>query len=198
MNFSKGYKVSNPQNIKESFSVENDHILINLSVEKYQKVMTELCKLLQEPLFFIIEVPCDELKEKELRKSNYDPLHKDVYYLDEIDNKAAETILENMGDMLINDGLSAFGFGCLEVRAEVMKGKYNTLTVFADDLKPYIDVLKSNEIEQVDSIVTAEDLFTRENPGICQKYVDKDNRDIFVHKDFFVKMGAYLDHTEEN
>ena len=58
MNFSKGYKVSNPQNIKESFSVENDHILINLSVEKYQKVMTELCKLLQEPLFFIIEVPC--------------------------------------------------------------------------------------------------------------------------------------------
>ena len=197
MNFSKGFIVRNPENIKECFAIEGDNLLINLSSEKYQKVVNDLVECLPIPAFMAYEVPCNELKEKELRKSNQDPFHNDVYYIDGMDHKIMQLIMEKMGDMLINDGLTQFAFGGLETQEEIVKAKYNLLIIIAKDFSKYIGVLNKHGIEQVDQIVTARDTFTEEHPGMCQKYIDEKGRDSYDLRDIFIEMGAYLDHVAE-
>ena len=199
MKFSKGYKVPHSEKIIESYSIRSNHIIMNIDADNYEKVFLKLLKKLKEPTFFILEVPCQMDKEVTLRKTNDAPYHKDVYYLDNTNYEASELILKSVGNILINDGTSFFGFASMNERVEIMKGRYNTIYIYKEgDKKVFTDVLDKLNIPKDDfEIDLAVETFTEEEPGESFKYIDKSGNDIYSILEEFKKIGMYLDHTEE-
>ncbi len=191
------YKAKGAELIKECYAIEGDNIFINADAENYQKIFKALALLIPEPCFFILEVPCDELKEQELRKTNYDPFHKDIYYLDGIGHQVVESFLTDLDDILINDGLSTFGFSALEDQIEIMKGKYNLITIYAKDKELFIKKLTELGIQNVERIITVGDILNENNPGYAEKYNGKNGRDVYSLLKMLKEVGLYLDHTED-
>lgn len=196
MKLSKGYQINNSNQIKECFSTEGDNILINVDADNYLEIMKSLSLLIPEPCFFILEVPCSKEKETELNKDKEDALHNDVYYLDNIDHEFMLSILNDLGDILINDGISSFGFSSLKDQIEIMKCNYNLISIYSKISDPFIQKLKELGIEEVENIITAGDLISENNPGICKRYVSPKGKDVFDIVKTLSKVGMYLDHVE--
>ncbi len=196
MKLSKGYQINNTNQIQECFAIEGDNILINVDSDNYLKIMKSLSLLIPEPCFFILEEPCSKDKETELNKDKEDALHNDVYYLDNIDHRFMLSILNDLGDILINDGISSFGFSSLIDQIEIMKCNYNLITIYSKISDPFIQKLKELGIEEVDNIITADELISKDNPGICKRYVSPKGKDVFDIVKVLSKAGMYLDHVE--
>ena len=144
-------------------------------------------------------IPCDETKEQKLRKTNQVPFHKDVCYIDGLPRDAINDFFEMFGDVLVNDGLSTFGFSSHEVQVEVMKDKYNCLRIYAENKEPFVRVLEEESVPFVECIVLTSDILAQENPGICERYEDEHGRTVFDIATFLKeKCGLYVDHVDED
>ena len=82
-----------------------------------------------EPLFFILELPVSIDREKVIAKSIIKESHKDVYYIDGCSREECLALLIRYGDLLVNDGLSKFGFGGHKSHDEIMLDSYNVVTI---------------------------------------------------------------------
>ena len=98
--------------------LEGRAIIANVSVDKVKDMMADFIGMYDEPLFFFLELP-GHLPEG-LEEGFIDEIKKDVYYLDGLDQKNSLNILNEIGDVLCNDGLSSFGFGVLGGEDEIM------------------------------------------------------------------------------
>ena len=67
------------------------------------------------PCFFILELPVSIDREKVIAKNIIKESHKDVYYIDGCSREECLALLIRYGNLLINDGLSQFGFGGIKV-----------------------------------------------------------------------------------
>lgn len=199
MKLNNCYNVKNINGVVEGFKVENNKIICNISASNFKTVMLNLLQKLKMPCFLIIEEPCDELQESKLRKTNRDPFHKNIYYLDNIDKKTMNFLMDKFGDVLINDGLSNFGFGSLTEQMEIYKGKYNSLYVFANDkmIDIFKEVLTKSGINEDKKLTIVNDILNGNNPGACSKYKDKEGLDIFKIINLLKECGLYLESTEE-
>lgn len=56
--------------------------------------------------------------------------------------------MEREGKLLINDGISAFGFGCHEGGDEIISGKYNVLTIYSRTPELYADFFEKHDIQK--------------------------------------------------
>lgn len=114
----------------------------------------------QEPVFFIVELPSKQDKETEVSHGIVNELHKDVYYIDGCSKEEALDILNRVGKMLIDDGLSAFGFGGHESQDEIMFGKYNVATL-SQSISKYPHFFEEHNIAKNDNLVLAWDTFSK-------------------------------------
>ena len=109
LNLVKGHRVSSVENLFESFTKLTEHYLMaNVHAEKILEVFQHFIAIHDEPLFFILELPVSIDREKEIAMNE---LHKDVYYIDDCSIEECLVLLIRYGDLLVNDGLSKFGFG---------------------------------------------------------------------------------------
>ena len=111
MNVSSGYLFKNSQVIKESYSFFDGGIIVNLDRYHYLKVMKEMCLLIPEPCFLIIEAPLSMDMEKKYRKNDESLLHKGIYYADNLNQESVKTIFEAFGDFD-----SCFQIGVFSIR----------------------------------------------------------------------------------
>lgn len=198
MELLKGYSVKGAELIKESYSIEGDNIFINAGKDTYKEVMRKLAMKLPEPVFFILEIPCDQEKEDELRIDEPNSLHKEVCYIDNLSHETIDVFFDSFGEILVNDGLSIFGVSSHAEQIEVIKDKYNCLQVYAKNKDPFIRILEEEKIPFVEHIVLASDLIAKENPGVCEGYKDTEGRSVFdIVKFLKEKCGMYVDHIEE-
>lgn len=167
-----------------------NQVIANISADKIKTVMEHFICIHKEPLFFILELPSKQYDEKEIRPGVVDNLHKDIYYIDGCTNEEALTILLRIGDLMINDGLCSFGFGCHESMDEIMFEKYNVTTIFSRSIEQYIDFMAKHEIPKTDHITTAWDTFSQEHPGTSER-IDTDGKDIFSIPEMFADWGIY-------
>lgn len=135
--------------------------------------------------------------ETEIKSGVVEKFHKDVYYIDGCTQEETFAILNRVGELLINDGLSSFGFGCHVSHDEIMIGKYNVVTIYSQDIKKYNTLLERHKIKRVDKIVAAWDTFTQNNPGKSEK-VETDGKDIFDIPKMFEDWGIYLAEQRED
>ncbi len=179
-----------PEKIREAFEFTNHGIRFNLSFEKLRPMVDEFLEGLQEPLFVVLQIPLSREEENKLRKSDSDPFHEKVGYLDGQSKEQVKDILYKYGELLLNDGMSQFGIASHNTHEEMFIQRYKIVDIFSRNKKAYVKFVKKYGLMQTDHLLTVWDTFTRETPG--------DNFSITINGitvydvyDELVKLGMY-------
>ena len=195
--FRKGCTVPFPERIHEEYEINANSIIANIDADKIGDLLLDFIKMHNEPLFFILEIPSELQDENIVKPCWVDGLHKDVYYIDGCTQEQAFIIIEQIGELLINDGLSAFGFGCHISHDEIMIGKYNVVTIYSKATETYNKILEKNELKPVKKLVTAWDTFTHETPGETER-IETNGKTVFDIPEMFSDWGIYLAEQRED
>ena len=187
-------KVPFPEKLFEEYEIKDSAIYANVNTSKVLEMMTSFIKMHDEPLFFILELPCraeDGIAvEKALLNTNND---HDIYFIDGFDAEQAEHCLKALGGFLIKDGLNTFGIGGHKSHEEILFGKYNVMTIYTKNGEAYCDFLNNFGIAKTDNLVTAWDTFDPEHPGECERYISKETgKTIYDIPETYKEYGMYL------
>lgn len=161
----KGARVPNQELLNEGYEIREKkdykNILTNINADKIKKIFEDFIRQTNEDLFFILEVPCNKDEEPLDENGKIFALHSNIYYLDNITTEKALELLKKY-DELIDDGMVSFGFATHKPLNEIMKYKYNILSIMSNDINKYESILNENKIPKVDKLITAWDQFDKE------------------------------------
>ena len=166
MKFSKGYYVPKQYMVNEGFQIKNETtIMANIDDVNIERMLYNFIDTLEYPSFFFLEIPLNKQQELKLRKKDTDPFHTEVYYIDGRTKDELKSILKKFGRLLIEDGLSTFGFGSNIKPLEICCTKYNIVYIYTNEIEKYAKFLKDIGINHLDRLITAWDTFTQSDPG---------------------------------
>ena len=192
LNLVKGHRVSLVENLFESFTKLTEHYLMaNVHAEKILEVFQHFIAIHDEPLFFILELPVSIDREKEIAMNE---LHKDVYYIDDCSIEECLVLLIRYGDLLVNDGLSKFGFGGHKSHDAIMLDSYNVVTIYSKELSKFNDFFEPHNIQFVEELVTASETFSETSPGISEIY-ESNGKTVYDLPEELAEWGIYLAET---
>lgn len=192
--------VSDLHGIEQAYQVRQGKnytvFMVNISHENLEPILLGLVPLVAVPGFFILEVPTHQDTERQLRKSEDDPFHKDVYYLDGQEIAGFKQLWSAARNLLLDDGMATFGFGshpnCTDGEFdEVFVGKYKILTIYSNNPDKFSQALAGFGIPQVDELRTVWDNFSHENPGKAE-CIEVDGRDIYDLAESLKEQGLYF------
>lgn len=124
-------------------------------------------------------------------------MHKDIYYIDGLTDEQALVLLMRYGELLINDGISKFGFGVHNGNAELMRDKYNVVTLWTSDLGKYEGFFEAHDIPLVEECLTAWDTFSEIMPGESSR-VDVNGLSVFDLPNELRDWGIYFCEQRED
>lgn len=195
LNLVKGHQVSLVENLFESFTkLTEHHLMANVHAEKILEVFQHFIVIHDEPLFFILELPVSIDREKVIAKNIIKETHKDVYYIDGCSREECLALLIRYGDLLINDGLSKFGFGGHKSHDEIMLDSYNVVTIYSKELSKFNDFFEPHDIQFVEELVTAWKTFSKTSPGISEIY-ESNGKTVYDLPTELSEWGIYLAET---
>ena len=204
MIFSTGYQVPFPDRIVESYEIKGNSLRANVSYDNLWRVLLHFINAPKyagremEPLFFFMELPASYDREKQLNaNAEVTKLHKDVYYLDNLQADSALAILQRSGELLLNDGTVEFGFGRQFTHDEIICGKYNVVTIWAQNPSQYEFIFEGLKFPRIPQLVTAWDTFTQDHPGKSTR-VEIDGKSVFSLIEEYEPYGLYLAETRED
>lgn len=172
LNLVKGHKISDSGQLSEGYEITDEvSLLANVNAEKILDVFQHFIVIHDEPLFFILELPVNRDREKPIAPGIVRELHKDVYYIDGCSRDECLVLMDRYGELLINDGISKFGFGGHNSQDEIMLDKYNVINIYSQNLTEYDDFFEPHEIRKVDKLITAWDTFSEATPRQSERYV---------------------------
>ena len=161
----RGCNVKKCDQLCEQYEIEANGITANVNASKIERLLREFINMQTERLFFILEIPVNRQREDELRKSNTDPFHNEVYYIDGLSKEDALMLLSEYGELLIHDGVTKFGFGVHDSSAEIMCCKYNVIKIWAKEPKKFVQLFSKMDIPFAEHCKTAWETFDENNPG---------------------------------
>ncbi len=187
-------KVPFPEKLFEEYEVKDTAIYANVNASKVVDMMKRFIEMHDEPMFFILELPCKNedgiTSEKTITNANDD---YDVYFIDGLNAQQAIDCLNSLGSFLVKDGMNNFGFGCHESHEEILFGKYNVMTIYTKKADAYRDFLHRFGIRETDGLVTAWDTFDAEHPGKSERYVsEKTGKTVYDIPEDYKEYGMYL------
>ena len=195
LNLVKGHQVSLVENLFESFTkLTEHHLMANVHSEKILEVFQHFIAIHDEPLFFILELPVSIDREKVIAKNIIKESHKDVYYIDGCSREECLALLIRYGDLLVNDGLSKFGFGGHKSHDEIMLDSYNVVTIYSKELSKFNDFFEPHDIQFVEELVTAWKTFSKTSPGISEIY-ESNGKTVYDLPTELSEWGIYLAET---
>lgn len=176
MKMIKGAKVPKADVIKEEYEIDDKWLTGNVDANKISMILRDFI-MMNDALFLVIEypsslddertIPGNVLEKEENGRKAYSikVWHKNIYYMDALTREKALEILDKYGEIFIDDGYCYFGFGNREFD-EVAKTKYNIMYAYSkEDLVKYEEIFKRNGLKRTDSLQTAWEQFSEENPG---------------------------------
>ncbi len=191
IDFKKGCKVPFPEKIFEQYEKIEQGYIANINVGKIIHILKEFVARQNEHVFFFLEVPAKLDDEKEIEPCVLDGTHKDVYYMDSMDEEEVNVLLDVVGELLVNDGLSSFGFGSPKNKDEIIVEKYNVVKIYSYENHSYDDLFEKLEIPQTKNLITAWDTFSIDSPGVSDIFV-VDGKDIYSIIEDFKEIGLYF------
>ena len=195
LNLVKGHRVTLVENLFESFTkLTEHHLMANVHSEKILEVFQHFIAIHDEPLFFILELPVSVDREKVIAKNIIKESHKDVYYIDGCSREECLALLIRYGDLLVNDGLSKFGFGGHKSHDEIMLDSYNVVTIYSKELSKFNDFFEPHNIQFVEELVTAWKTFSKTSPGISEIY-ESNGKTVYDLPEELAEWGIYLAET---
>ncbi|MDR1822039.1 MAG: hypothetical protein LBQ91_06335 [Oscillospiraceae bacterium] len=174
----------------------HNSFVVNISAEHLRPILQAFCEQLDEPCFFILEMGTNASVESELRQNPTDPLHKDVFYRDGYTRAELLSLLDTYGELLLNDGMSQFGFASHVTHDEIYVGKYKIVNIFSADELRYKQFLSNFHIPQEDCVKTVWSNFSRETPGEC-RLVTVNGMTIYDMADALKTDGLYFAECRE-
>lgn len=187
----KGCKVPFPEKLSEGYAYIDTGIIANVDADKIRSVLEHFIMVHDERIFFILELPSNLYNEVEVRPGVLGGFHKDVYYIDGCTAEEALTVLTRATDLMIQDGLCIFGFGCHQSQDEIIVGKYNVISIYTSNKEMYNGFFEEHKINQVENLLTAWNTFTQETPGESFR-VDTDGKSVYDIPEIFKDWGIYL------
>lgn len=191
----EGNYVPNLQGVQEEYTKQfaNTHwcIQINVSAEHIDELFRQLCSQVRQPSFLLFEHGANQKEEEQLRSSDQDPYHKDIFYIDGLDYKGFESIYGRYQELLVHDGEICFGLGSHDGIDEVYVGDYKIFTIFTDTPDKYQRILHKAGFEMSESMKTVWNNFTQDNPG-QRRCVKKNGIDIYEMINELKEQGIYL------
>jgi len=133
-------------------------------------------------------------REKVIEKNIIKESHKDVYYIDGCSREECLALLIRYGDLLVNDGLSKFGFGGHKSHDEIMLDSYNVVTIYSKELSKFNDFFEPHNIQFVEELVTAWGTFSKTSPGISEIY-ESNGKTVYDLPVELAEWGIYLVET---
>lgn len=195
LKLTKGHTVSKPELLEEGYMLSSDvSIIANVDADKIKDVLQHFIVMHEEPMFFILEIPVTCDREEEIAPGVLRDTHKDVYYIDGCSREECLVLLERYGELLINDGISSFGFGCHESQDEIMVEHYNILTIYSQKLDKFEGFYEMHKIEKKENLITAWDTFTENTPGQSIRY-EIDGKTVFDIPEALKDWNIYLAET---
>ena len=195
LNLVKGHRVTLVENLFESFTkLTEHHLMANVHSEKILEVFQHFIAIHDEPLFFILELPVSIDREKVIAKNIINESHMDVYYIDGCSIEECLVLLIRYGDLLVNDGLSKFGFGGHKSHDEIMLDSYNVVTIYSKELSKFNDFFEPHNIQFVEELVTAWETFSETSPGISEIY-ESNGKTVYDLPEELAEWGIYLAET---
>ena len=187
-NFKKGCDVPFPEMIHEEYEKNEYGYIANISTEKIVDVLKDFVNMQDGLVFFFLEVPTN--LNDEPQKEKVTNFHKDIYYMDGLTKEKSFSFLDEVGEVLSNDGLCKFGFGS-QSYDEIMVGKYNVVTISCKENNLYEELFLKNNIKPTNHLVTAWDTFTQESPGRSRK-IELNGKTVYSIIDDFRDRGMYF------
>lgn len=196
-----GVKVPSVEGLFNSYELdEKDGIArfaLNVSVDTLSALMDRFIAELEAPAFFVLELPAKNNEENELRNKADDPMHKNVYYLDNLSAEELAQLWEENRELLLNDGMVAFGFASHITGEEIYVGKYKVSYIFSRSQAKHEAILEEMGFEQVKTIDTVWKHFTQSTPG-STFLLTVDGKTIYDLLEELTERGMYKDSTEED
>jgi hypothetical protein len=188
--FVTGCRAACERKLREGFAPAKNGFVANVSAEHMDSLLRDYIAAQTEELFFFLEVPTSLHDETEQGK-----LHTDVYYWDGISKAGANTVLDEFGDWLIGDGMLQFGFGVKGFSSEIMKQKYNVISVYS--CRPEQErVLLQKHLPFCSRLRTAWDYIDPRHPGECFLF-ERDGRTIYDVLEAMKARGLYFAERRE-
>ena len=188
-----GIYIENTDGLCNAYERKSGELSAVLSAELLEDFLYSYLKLIDEPIFFFLELPCSDAEEKELGET--DGYHYKLYYLDNCTREVAGAILKCYGSMLVNDGLCRFGFGSNDSDDEVYIQSYKVIGVFSESesvLDKTAAVLERLGAVKKESIVTPWDLLSKDNVGECV-CIDEEGFTVYDIPKLLEEVGMYFD-----
>ena len=198
----RGTHVPTLDDIREAYSVKDDGdhhtFTVNVSAENIDRTFAWLSAKIVMPCFLFFEVPYSKVIEDAVRQSEDDPLHKDVYYLDNLGFSDAFSIYSKYKDLLVNDGEIVFGIGSAPSVGtdEIIVGAYKIFNIITEYPEKYSSVLSELNFPHTDSLKTVWDTFTPETPG-ARMILKQDGIDIYGMIEALKEEGLYFAERRE-
>lgn len=149
-----GVTVPFPDQLREQYQVDGNNVTCNLSFEKLSDFIHSYYASLTEPLFLAIHPDAEQ---------------DEVWYLDGMTKKQLTMILDGYGELLLQDGLSAFAIGSLATEDELFVQKYKVLSIYSPEIHRVEKLMTRFDVPRTDEIVTAWDTFSEQHPGSAQR-----------------------------
>lgn len=188
-------KVPFPEKLFENYEIKENFISANVNASKVLDMMKRFVKMHDEPLFFILEIPCinkDDITESKVLHLDTNDDY-DIYFVDGLDSEQACQYIDTLGNHLLKDGMNTFGIGGHVSNEEILLGKYNVLTIYTQSADGYRDFFNDFNIKETDTLITAWDTFDEDNPGECTIYVSKETgRTIYDIPEIYKEYGMYF------
>lgn len=191
----QGVSAENISGVHSAYSVTENGVSAVLSAELIKDFFIKAVSKLEERVFFFLELPCTDEEEKKLRCKKSDPFHCNVYYLDGCTIPVAKAVMKRYGDLLVNDGVAAFGFGSHKSGEEIGKYKYQNVSAYGRS-KVFAAVLEELGVPREDGYKTLWDNFSDETPGCCS-VVEINGETVFDIPEKLKSEGMYLADTVE-
>ena len=194
LNLRKGFSVTFADKLIEGYKSDGKSITANVSAEKTLPLLEQFIKLHEdEKLFFVLELPTPETAEPKDENGNITAFHKDIYYLDDCTPAMIRDVLDIVGEILLDDGISQFGVGSHITNDEMMICKYNIVNLYSNDEQNglYDGFFENFGIEKTDSLVTSWDMISPETPGECTM-CEKNGRTVYDIPSVFAELGMYM------
>ncbi len=196
----KGIQIPCLDGIEEGYHIEKlegyYQININVSSKNIDKVFRSLCLKVRQPGFLVLEHSSRDDVEKELRKSDTDPIHKDVYYLNELDLASFFKIYDQYKELLINDGVIHFGFSSYSGVDQVFVGMYKIFFVLTDKPDKYVKILDGLGMLQKENLKTVWENISDTSPAV-RMLIKHNGMDIYDMVELLSKQGLFLAERQE-
>lgn len=177
----EGAQIKDFDKLNEEYEIKEKRIVANVNADKILNMFYDFIDINDDLYFLIIEVPTRTNEEEQLKKNgNIKAFHKDVYYRDGMSREFAKEVLRNIGDLFINDGMAHIGIGNHDNNSEIMTAKYNVVSIYFEDndVGTYEKIFINNGIKRTDTLKTAWDFFSEENPGKSIR-IDRDGKNVY-------------------